>query len=152
MELLNDTHWTTELPEFDPNDWFGFCYRLTHIETSVQYIGKKQFFSTTRKKIKGRKNRKKVVKESDWKKYTSSSKYVNEMIEEHGIEIFKFEIISLHSTKASLYYEEVRLQVVEDVLRAKMPNGEKKYLNKQIGSVKFIPPEETLLEAQFKVL
>lgn len=148
---LDDTHWITQLPEFDIEQWFGFCYRLTHVQTSQQYIGKKQFFSKTRKKIKGRKNRKIIIKESDWMKYTSSSRYVNEIIDEHGIEIFTFEIISLHETKGSLYYEEVRLQVIEDVLRAKMINGDNKYFNRQIANVKFIPPDETLTETQFKV-
>ena len=135
-------HW--EFPgEFHPDDWFGFIYRIIHNATGKEYIGKKQLHSYTRKKVKGRKNRKKVVKESNWQKYTSSSVAINDLIALHGIDSFTFRIESLHKTRASLTYAEVERMIVEDVLRAKDDDGTRKYYNGVIPPIKFLPPHET---------
>ena len=52
--------------EFDPEQYFGFVYRITRKETGRSYIGKKQLFSVHRKRVAGRTNRKRVRKESKW--------------------------------------------------------------------------------------
>ena len=148
---MTDTgHW--EFPhDFEVSDWHGFIYRITELDTGKQYIGKKVFWRRNRVKVKGRKNRKVVYKESDWKTYTGSSSNLNEAIKQKGMDNYRFEIESLHKTKASMSYAEVRKQVLEDVLRARLPNGDKKYYNGQIGSVKYIPPEETDEEANMRI-
>ena len=69
-------HWLYE-ENFDPSEWFGFVYRITHIKSGKSYIGKKQFSSYRRKKVKNRVNRKRVVTESNWKKYTGSNDILN---------------------------------------------------------------------------
>jgi len=143
-------HWTYP-NEFDHDEWFGFIYRIKHIPTGKHYIGKKQFHSYTRKKIKGRKNRKKIVKESNWKAYTGSSKQLNNDIEEFGKDQFEFTIESLHETRGSLFYAEVEKQVGENVLRETLDNGDRKYYNGHIGSTKFLPPMETIKESQHKI-
>lgn len=133
-------HWQYPA-EFDINEWFGFIYRIVEVNTGREYIGKKQFWSYTNKKIKNKKNRKRVVKESDWKTYTSSSKHLNSAIEENGIENYSFFIESLHKTRGSLFYAEVEKQIKENVLREKLDDGvTSKYYNRQISGVKFIPP------------
>jgi hypothetical protein len=137
-------HWKTQF-EFDQNDWFGFIYLITCHETGHRYIGKKQFFNTNRVKVKNRKNRKKVIKESNWKTYTSSSAHLNAAIEEYGIEKFSFEILSLHKTKASLYYREVEVQIKLDCIRDPM------WLNRQAGAVKFVPPQPLKEEIEHSV-
>ena len=143
-------HWEYD-KEFNYEEWFGFIYRIVDLSTSQHYIGKKQFQSTRRKIVKDRKNRKKVVKESDWKTYTSSSNHINQAIEDKGKDNFRFIIESLHKTKGSLTYAEVKKQVFEDVLRAKLKDGvTPKYYNKQISAVKFIPPEDLLEEIQMQ--
>lgn len=148
---MNDIgHWQCEF-DFDPEQWYGFCYRLINNTTGQEYIGKKQFQSRNRVKVKGRKNRKIVFRQTNWKKYTSSSKYINEEIEEFGLERFTFIILSLHESKGSLVYAEIVLQITENVMREKMSDGTNRYYNRNVGSVKFIPPDETLLESQFKV-
>jgi Kyanoviridae NAD synthetase len=134
-------HWKCDF-EFDPNEWFGFIYRVINVVDNREYIGKKQFNTRTRKKVKGRKNRKIVIKESNWKNYTTSSKYINEDIEKYGKDIFTFHIIEVCPTKAHLTYREVELQWDEKVLSERMDNGEKKYYNKAIGAIKFTPPDE----------
>ena len=143
-------HWIYD-KEFEIDDWFGFIYRIIDTTTGQAYIGKKQFWSITRKKIKDRKNRKKIIKESKWREYTSSSNHVNKAIEESGKDSFIFIIESLHETRASLYYEEVRVQITEDVLRKKLDNGIPMYYNKQVGAVKFLPPIPTDLEEEMKL-
>lgn len=134
-------HWVlsgkADIEDFNPDDWFGFVYRVTNTLNGMQYLGKKQFKSHTRKIVKGRKNRKRVSKESNWKEYLTSSTHVHDAIEEHGKENFKFEIIELCETRGDLSYREVELQWEEKVLEATLPNGDMKYYNKAIGNIKF---------------
>jgi hypothetical protein len=107
--------------------------------------------SRQRRKVSGRKNRKIVFKSTNWESYTGSSKTLNESIENIGKQRFEFFIESLHETKGSLYYGEVLLQVQEDVLRAKLDNGEYKYYNGLIAPVKFRPPAFTERELEHNV-
>jgi hypothetical protein len=146
---MNIGHWEFS-KEFDPSDFFGFIYRITELNTGREYIGKKQFTKMQRKVVKGRKNRKIVHSESNWKTYTGSSVELNAQIILNGIDNYKFEIMSLHKSKGSLYYAEVEAHVFENVLRAKLPNGDRKYFNKQIAAVKFLPPDELLIESEMK--
>lgn len=129
-------HWHCDLT-FEVDDYFGFIYRVTDLRNDMEYIGRKQFHRHTRKKIKNRKNRKKVVKEDKWRDYTTSSKRINEEIDEHGMSNFKFEIIELCKTKGELSYREAEIQWEEKVLSATLPNGNRKYYNGQIGAIKF---------------
>lgn len=147
--MMDIGHWSFP-HEFNIEDWFGFIYRITEKHTGKEYVGKKQFFSHRSKIVKGKKNRKHYKKESDWKKYTGSSKELNIAIEQHGKENYHFKIESLHKTRGSLFYEEVYIQITEDVLRAKLPNNTRKYYNGHISSVKFLPPDKTQEELKFK--
>jgi hypothetical protein len=143
-------HW--DFPhEFDITEWFGFIYRIVEIPTGRQYIGKKQFFSHRTKAVKGKKNRKHFIKESDWKTYTSSSIELNKSIESLGKCNYKFSIQSLHKTKGSLHYREVELQITENVLREKFEDGTRKYYNGHIAAVKFVPPTEHSDETRMKI-
>jgi len=137
--------------EFVVDDWFGFIYRIIEKDTGKHYIGKKQFHSYTRKSIKGKKNKKLIIKENDWKTYTSSSTHVNSQIELKGKDNFIFLIESLHKTKGSLFYAEIELQVSENVLREKFEDGARKYYNGQIAGVKFLPPDEVSDETRMKI-
>jgi hypothetical protein len=144
-------HWLFK-SEFNQEDWFGFIYRIIDTTTGQMYIGKKQFRSTTRKPpLKGKTRKRKVVAETKWREYTSSSSHIAAAIEEKGKSSFIFLIESLHQTKASLYYAEVRLQIIEDVMRKTLDNGIPLYYNRQVGAVKFVPPQETLMEREFKM-
>jgi Putative endonuclease segE, GIY-YIG domain len=138
-------HW--QFPkEFNHDEWFGFIYRITEKSTGMEYIGKKQFHSYTRRIVKGKKNRKLVKKESDWKTYTGSCERLNIQIELNGKDNYTFVIESLHKSKGSLSYAEVEKQIKENVLKEKFKDGSSKFYNKQIAAVKFVPPEETLEE------
>lgn len=143
-------HWAYP-GDFEITDWFGFIYRVVDNSNGMHYIGKKQFWSITRKVVKGKKNRKIVKAESNWKKYTSSSEHLNKAIVEKGMEQFTFLIESLHATKASMHYAEVESQINEDVLRAKLTNGDRKYYNKMVANMRFLPPVETSAETAHKI-
>ena len=143
-------HWEFNT-EFDINEWFGFIYRIIDLTTKQEYIGKKQFFAIRRKVVAGRKNKKTIRKESNWKTYTSSSAHINAAIAAKGKENFRFIIESLHKTKGSLTYAEVEKQIFEDVLRKKLDDGvTPKYYNRQIAAIKFIPPGELPEETRIK--
>lgn len=139
---MNDLgHWHFPI-DFNPDDWFGFIYKITELDTGREYIGKKQFTKLRRKTVAGRKNKKHVHSPSDWKSYTGSSNELNEQIALKGKDNYHFEIQSLHKTKGSLHYAEVKAHIEEDVLRERMEDGTRKYFNKVVNGVKFIPPVE----------
>ena len=116
--------------KLDPHNSFGFCYLIKNTINGKGYIGKKQYYSYKKKK---------KHKESNWQSYTSSSKSVNEDIEKYGIDNFYFEILFETQTKAWLTYMEIKLQYDYNVLVERDENGERKWYNGMIGSVKFIP-------------
>lgn len=142
-------HWNFP-HEFDITEWTGFIYRITEIHSGRQYIGKKQFFSNRTKKIIGRKNKKHFKKESNWKTYMGSSVELNKAIAIHGKDNYRFDIESLHASKGTLHYREVELQIYENVMRERLPNGERKFYNGHIAAVKFHPTPETPQEAKMK--
>ena len=116
-----------EITDF-PNETFGFIYRIVHIPTMKSYIGKKVLQHTrkvklTKKELKeyegvvGRRpSYKLAVKESDWKKYWGSNKYLKELLTEEPKENFERHILQLAPTKKLLTYYEVKYQMVYQVL------------------------------------
>jgi len=103
--------------EFNVEDYFGFVYIITNLETNKKYIGKK-FFHHTKKlpPLKGMKRKRTVVKESDWKTYYGSSNILKEELKQHGKDKFKREIIKLCTNKKELTYWETKLQFAYGVL------------------------------------
>lgn len=143
-------HWICPW-EFIPDEWIGFVYKITHINSGRSYIGKKAFNFNIRKKVKNRKNRKRTIKASNWKTYTGSSKMLNEDIVKFGKDKFKFEILSLHESKGTLAYTEVETLVMKNVLRAKLADGSKAFYNGLIPPCKFTPSDETDREREYKI-
>ena len=132
------TPWTYNGKPLDPESvagYAGFVYLITFIPTGQLYIGKK-FFSGMRKQ-KGKTRRSKVA--SDWEKYWSSSETVKKLLDEHGPEAFKREIISLHKLKRDVNFCEVYYQFKYDVLTEMLDDGvTRKYLNENIQG-KYFP-------------
>lgn len=128
------SHWTyrgkklTEIPE----DAHGFVYRITHKKSGKKYIGRKYFWIKRRRKVKGRKNRKVYIRESDWKTYSGSSSNLNEMIDEYGKDSFTYEILAIGYTKGQVNYLEENIQHKLDVLT------DDDYLNDSVGSRRYI--------------
>lgn len=114
--------WIFEDNLFDPDESFledyqGFVYMVTELDTGKKYIGKKFFWKP--KTLPVTKTRKRKVKTrvvSDWKKYFGSSQEVKTLVEEKGAENFKREILKLCRTKGECSYYETKLQFEYDVL------------------------------------
>ena len=96
---------------------YGFIYLIKNKVTNKKYIGKKQIKSVKKlKPLKGKKNKRHFDVETDWKTYTSSSNDVNSDIEKYGKDNFSFSIIKFCDSKSELAYEEIKMQIQEDVL------------------------------------
>lgn len=107
-----------ELPEdFSDKQPLGFVYRITDKETGKFYIGQKKMQkNVTRPPLKGKVRKRHLIKESDWKKYTSSSNDLNKDISEHGLDRFTFEILEFCYDKWSLTYWELWWQLHDNVM------------------------------------
>lgn len=100
-----------------PENAFGFVYVVRHKTTGKKYIGKKQLLSNrTLPPLKGQKRKRKVVKESDWKKYHGSSDVVKNLIKEGGYENFEREILEVAYSKMQLTYLETKYLFTHSVL------------------------------------
>ena len=112
----------------DIGDFFGFVYRITNLQTSKQYIGRKYF--TQRRKPRGGKRR--VTSESDWKKYYGSSPELKADVKTFGKGLFRREIISLHKTLGKTNYEETRQLFLNNVLTEALDDGTPAYYNSNV--------------------
>lgn len=96
---------------------FGFVYQITDLDNDKKYIGKKWFWSTTKRPpLKGKTRKRTVVKESDWHQYYGSSDEVKQLVESRGRDKFKREILRLCKTKGECSYYEAKYQFDFDVL------------------------------------
>lgn len=89
-----------------PKEYFGFVYLIKNKKTGKKYIGRKYFGTTRRVKVKGKKRRKVIRKESDWAIYQGSSKSLIRDIQEIGKVNFEFTILIMGETKGQVNYLE----------------------------------------------
>ena len=138
-----DHHWLIygKEEEFIPNlDKFGFVYLITNIKNGKGYIGCKQYLMYTRLK----------ERESNWKTYMGSSKWLLKDIEEMGKEHFKFEIIAEYKNKRSLRYYELFYQMKFNVLSSTLEGtDEPAYYNSRVGG-KFYRPVESYQDPEYR--
>lgn len=112
--------WYYQGKEFTENDIevgiVGFVYKITNLITGKKYIGKKTFYFSKTKKVKG-KNKRTLIS-SDWNSYYGSNKVLQEDVEKHGSENYKREILYLCKTKSECSYLELREQIDNRVLES----------------------------------
>ena len=111
--------WLFESKEIEvlPEDCVGFVYLITNLTNNRKYIGKKLArFKTSKPPLKGRKNRRRGTKESDWREYYGSNDELNKDIEQLGTENFRREILYYCNSKAECSYIEAREQFRHKVL------------------------------------
>lgn len=100
-----------------PNEYEGFVYLITNLTNGRKYIGKKLAkFKTSRPPLKGKKNRRRGYKESDWQDYWGSSEKLQADIEALGEKNFTREILYLCKSRAEMSYIEAREQFDRRVL------------------------------------
>ena len=111
-----------------PEEYQGFVYQITELDTGMMYIGKKFFWKPKiLPKNKTRKRRVRTRVESDWREYYGSNKLVIQLVEEKGRDNYKREILRMCKTKGECSYYEAKLQFEHDVLL------NPKYYNEFIG-------------------
>ena len=95
----------------------GFVYLITNKTTGQKYIGKKLAkFKTTKPPLKGKKNKRRGTKESDWKDYWGSSDRLNADVAALGSKNFTREILYLCKGRGEMSYIEAREQFDRRVL------------------------------------
>ena len=114
----------------DIDDLYGFVYLITNKINGRKYIGRKYFWSF--RKPPGKKRR--VKKESDWKKYYGSCPELKEDIEQFGRQNFSRTILSLHKTPGKTNFEETRQLFAHGVLTESLDTGGPAYYNSNILS------------------
>ena len=97
-----------EFQESDIADNIGYVYMITNLTDGRRYIGKKLFYFSKTRQVKGRKKRTKVL--SDWPTYWSSSPELQADVERLGADNFRRDILYLCKTKGTLSYIEAREQ------------------------------------------
>lgn len=111
--------WTYNDEPFEatPEDYQGFVYKITELDSGKKYIGKKFFWAPkTLPVTKTRKRKVKTRVESDWQSYYGSSKDVQEQVKLKGESNYKREILRLCKTKGDCSYWELYEQMVNHVL------------------------------------
>jgi len=134
-DLINDEN-------FNPDDYYGFIYCIVNNITGKQYLGKKNFRSTTNKKL-GKKElaalpvtrgrtpkKKKIIKNSDWHNYYGSSLELKKDVKELGVDKFTRYVYKLCKTPKQLNYYETKYQFTYEVLE---PQNNGKWYNSNIA-------------------
>jgi len=113
----NTGHWIVSQDIVREDIPYGFIYIITNTVNNKKYIGKKQCQTILKRRpLKGKKNKRHEVKETDWRVYTSSSNELNNDISLYGKDKFKFEIVKWCHSKAELAYFETKMQFDNNVL------------------------------------
>ena len=112
-------NWTYNGKEIEsiPDEYEGFVYLITNLTNNRKYVGKKLArFKTTKPPLKGKKNKRRGFKESDWQTYWGSSDRLNEDIATLGEDKFSREILYFCKSRAEMSYIEAREQFDRRVL------------------------------------
>jgi hypothetical protein len=100
-----------------PEDCEAFVYLITNKQNGMMYVGKKLAkFKTTKPPLKGKKNKRRGYKESDWKTYWGSSDHLNADVLELGEDQFTREILHYCPSRGVASYLEAKEQFDRKVL------------------------------------
>jgi len=102
-----------------PEGCEGFVYLITNLTNQRKYIGKKLArFKTTKPPLKGRKNKRRGTKESDWRTYWGSSDNLLADVAAIGTDKFTREILYFCKGRGEMSYIEAREQFDRRVLES----------------------------------
>lgn len=113
---INWKYNNTDFTEDMIGDNYGFVYKITNLTNGKKYIGKKFFYSSKTKQVKGKKKKFKVF--SDWQSYYGSNEELKKDVIIHGKEMFEREILHLCLSKGSAGYLEAKEQFTNGVLES----------------------------------
>jgi len=95
----------------------AFVYLITNNTNGMMYVGKKLAkFKVTKAPLKGKKNKRRSTKESDWREYWGSSDRLKADVEQLGPENFTREILHFCPSRGIASYLEAREQFERRVL------------------------------------
>ena len=117
--MTTGTKWTYDgkVVEELPEGCEAFVYLITNLTNHKKYVGKKLAkFKTTKKPLKGRKNKRRGTKESDWRTYWGSAEHLNADVKELGEKQFTREILHYCPTRGVASYLEAQEQFERKVL------------------------------------
>lgn len=98
-------------------EFTGFVYIIKNYRNGRYYIGQKKFWlKRSLKPLKGRKNKRHKVVESDWKTYQGSSMELQRDILKYDEDAYERRILRLCRSKAEMNYFETKYQFDHDVL------------------------------------
>ena len=119
------------------NEYEGFVYLITNLTNNRKNVGKKlSKFKTTKPPLKGKKNRRRGHKESDWRDYWGSSDKLNEDVEALGPKNFTREILYFCKSRGEMSYLEAKEQFDRRVLETdEYYNG---IINVRVGGSKIL--------------
>jgi len=137
--MKTGTNWTYQgkiIKEL-PQDCEAFVYLITNLTDNKKYVGKKLAkFKTTKKPLKGRKNKRRGTKESDWKTYWGSSESLINDVQSLGEDKFTREILYFCPSRGVASYLEAQEQFERKVLETdEYYNG---IINVRIGGSKIL--------------
>lgn len=114
---MSDWVYKGEVVDTLPEDCEAFVYLITNNQNGMKYIGKKLAkFKTTKPPLKGRKNKRRGYKESDWRDYWGSSDHLQEDVKHLGEDQFTREILEYCPSRGVASYVEAELQFKHKVL------------------------------------
>jgi hypothetical protein len=105
-----------EIIEQIPEGMIGYVYCITNLTNNKKYLGKKNFYFSRTKVVKGKKKKTKV--ESDWRDYYGSNKELIADVDLLGANHFRREIIKLCKSKGEFGYYEAKYQFENNVLES----------------------------------
>jgi len=96
--------WVNQIKDIKP--YIGFVYEVIELDTGKIYIGIKRYWKSLKlKPLKGKKRKRKQIKESDWRTYNSSNKEIQEKIKKNPDNYHKLIIRNCESITELKAYE-----------------------------------------------